>query len=64
MKNVIATLAMLVLVVVIGFVGYRFMKTPPEPEKKISKALNATEASAHVYLLISYSQLKDGLVEV
>ena len=43
MKNVIATLAMLVLVVVIGFVGYRFMKTPPEPEKKISKALNATE---------------------
>lgn len=34
---------MLVVFVVIGVVGYRYMKPPPEPEKKFSKALNATE---------------------
>lgn len=43
MKNVVATLAMLVVVAVIGVVGYRYLSPEPEPEKKISKALNATE---------------------
>lgn len=43
MKNVIATFAMLLVFVVIGVVGYQFFKTAPEPEKKFSKALNATE---------------------